>query len=148
MQGNLPVVWITSYEVKAIFTSVPADPAISIIKQHYNRTHNYIAGPYNTSPHCWNSVWKIPITSSKVKFYEQVHGEAMGSPISPTVANLFMESESKAIHTSTAPNTPWLWLRYVDDTFVIKQVQHREHILHHINSIDPHIPFTTEVPSS
>ena len=39
------------------------------------------------------------------KYYEQVHGAAMGSPISPFIANLFVEEfEVKAFNT--APNPP------------------------------------------
>ena len=39
------------------------------------------------------------------QFYEQVEGAAMGSPVSPIVANLCMEYlEQKAL--STAPNPP------------------------------------------
>ena len=39
------------------------------------------------------------------QFYEQVEGAAMGSPVSPIVANLYMEYlEQKAL--STAPNPP------------------------------------------
>ena len=35
-------------------------------------------------------------------YYKQAHGTAMGSPISPIVANLFMEeSETKAINTAS-----------------------------------------------
>ena len=38
------------------------------------------------------------------KYYEQVHGAAMGSPISTLIANLFMEEfEVKAL--SSAPHT-------------------------------------------
>ena len=52
------------------------------------------------------------------KYYEQVHGGVMGSSISPNVASLFMEEfEPKAI--STVPNPQRLWLRCMDDTFVI-----------------------------
>ena len=54
------------------------------------------------------------------KMFEQVKGAAMRSPISPTVANLFMEDlETKALATAPSPFT--LWKRFVDDTFIIIQ---------------------------
>ena len=36
---------ITSYDVKALFTSVPVQPAIQIVKQDYSRTPHYHKGP-------------------------------------------------------------------------------------------------------
>ena len=50
-----------------------------------------------------------------VCIYEQVHGAAMGSPISPLIAYLFME-EFKVKALSSCPQSPHLWLRYVDET--------------------------------
>ena len=42
----------------------------------------------------------------------------MGSPLSPIVANLYMEAfEERAL--KSAVQRPRVWLRYVDDTFVI-----------------------------
>ena len=41
------------------------------------------------------------------RFYEKTQGAAMGSPISPKVANLFMEDlEVQAINTSPNPPSP------------------------------------------
>ena len=60
----------------------------------------------------------------------------MGSPISPIVANLFtQEFEIKAINS--VPHPPRLYLRHVDNTFVIQMAGH-------INSTDQHIQFTQE----
>ena len=67
----------------------------------------------------------------------------MGSPISPIVANLYMENfEEKAI--STAPHPPYLWKRFVDDIFTIIESSQRRAFLDHINSIDKHIQFICE----
>ena len=54
-----------------------------------------------------------------------------------------MESfETKAF--SISPNSPNLWLRYVDDTFVVQKTSHKCEFLKHINSIHPYIKFTLE----
>ena len=75
-------------------------------------------------------------------FYERVEGAAMGSPVSPIVANLYMKYlEQKAL--STTP-TPRFWCRIVDDTFVIHKESNRQGFLQHINSVDPAIKFTVE----
>ena len=67
----------------------------------------------------------------------------MGSPISLTMANLFIEKfETKTL--STAPNPPSLWLRYVDDTFVIMITSHKSKFPNHINAVEPNIKFTVE----
>ncbi|VDO74593.1 unnamed protein product [Schistosoma margrebowiei] len=52
--------------------------------------------------------------------YRQEEGIAMGSPVYPIVANLFMHSlETSAIAKSVY--SPKLWLRYVDDIFIINK---------------------------
>ena len=76
------------------------------------------------------------------KYYEQVQGAAMGSPISPLIANILIE-EFEVQALSSFP-TPSLWLRFVDDTFVINKAEHSQELLQHINNQDPHIQFTVE----
>ena len=77
------------------------------------------------------------------KYFEQLKGAAMGSPISPIVANLYMESfEVETIRY--APHPPYLWKWFVDDTFTIIESLHKNEFLEHINSIDKHIQFTAE----
>ena len=77
------------------------------------------------------------------RFFEQLQGAAVGSPISPIVASLYMEDfETKAINT--AEYAPRIWKRYVDDTCVLIDSAKKESFLEHINNIDPHIQFTTE----
>ena len=67
----------------------------------------------------------------------------MGSPISPIVANLFMEDlETKAL--TTAPTPPTLWKRFVYDTFIIIQRSYKDSFLQHLNTIDDNIHFTCE----
>ena len=39
-----------------------------------------------------------------------------------------------------------LWLRFVDDTFVIQKAEHSQQLLHHINIQDQNIQFTVKEP--
>ena len=81
--------------------------------------------------------------SYKGKVYTQCHGAAMGSPVSPIVANLYMERfEQMAV--TTAPTPPYTWYRYVDDTFVVVSALAQDELTEHLNSLDDNIKFTTE----
>ena len=75
--------------------------------------------------------------------YKQVHGCAMGSPVSPIVANLCMEVvEELVINTSSV--APRVWKRYVDDSFVIIKKDAVSSFHDTLNSIHPKIAFTIE----
>ena len=135
-----------SYDVKALFTSVPTSKACIIIKQRLEEDEEL---KHRTSLSIENitSLLEFCITSTyfsfQGKFYEQVEGAPMGSPLSPIVANLYMESfEVGALRS--APHPPYLWKRFVDDTFTIWQSSQRDGFLEYLNSIDQHIQFTAE----
>ncbi len=67
----------------------------------------------------------------------------MGSPLSPVVANIFMENfENIAITTFKRP--PKIRKRYVDNTFVILSKYAARSFLGHINNINEAIQFTVD----
>ena len=73
-------------------------------------------------------------------------GAAMGSPLSPIVANIYMESlETRALETFRVK--PKLWVCYVDDTFVLWQhgEEQLETFHEHLNTQHSSIQFTKEV---
>ena len=81
------------------------------------------------------------------KYYKQKFGAAMGSPVSPVIANIFMEDfESTAIQT--APTPPKCWDRYVDDTYTIVVKDKVDELHAHINDIENSIKFTKEPESA
>ena len=137
---------MVSYDVEALFTSVPVESAISIIKKHLEEDkelHQRTAMTVKQISCLLEFCLKTTYFTFQGKMYEQVKGAAMGSPISPIVANLFMEDlETKAL--ATAPSTPKIWKRFVDDTFTIIQKAQKDVFLDHINSIDSNIHFTYE----
>ena len=137
---------LMSFDVKALLTSVPIQPAIHVIqklleedqdlKQRTSISVNHII---SLLEFCLESTY----FTFKGRFYEQQEGAAMGSPISPIVANLYMEDlETKAIQS--AQNPPSFWRRFVDDTLTIMKSSQIESFLQHLNSIDHHIQFTKE----
>ena len=116
-----PGEYLSSYDVSALFTSVQIDPALNIIKDLLEkdntlkeRTVLAVSDIILLLEFCLKNTY----FSFQGKFYEQVEGAAMASPVRSIVANLYMEYlEQKAL--STSPYPPRFWHRFVDDTFVI-----------------------------
>ena len=137
---------LSSYDVSALFTSVPIDPVLKVIKDLLvkdstlkDRTNMCVEDIVLLLEFCLKHTY----FSFQGQFFEQVEGAAMGSPVSPIVAKLYMEYlEQKAL--STAPHPPRFWHRFVDDTFVIHKEVNKQDFLQHINSVDPAIRFTVE----
>ena len=98
---------LSSYDVSALFTSVPVDPALNIIRDLLEKDHTLkertvlaVTDIIVLLEFCLKNTY----FSIQDQFYEQVEGAAMASPVSPIVANIYMEYlEQKAIvlpHTS------------------------------------------------
>ena len=76
-------------------------------------------------------------------FYKQIRGCAVGSPVSPIIANLYMgHFEREALSTFARP--PEIWYRYVDNTFTKLHEYDKDNFTNHLNSRDPYIQFTIE----
>ena len=98
---------IISYDEKALFTLVPIQPALTIIEKLLEedpglqqRTSMAVKNIVCLLEFCLRSTY----FTFQNQYYEQVEGAAMGSPISPKVANLYMENiETGAINTSPHP---------------------------------------------
>ena len=71
----------------------------------------------------------------------------MGSLVSPVIANIYMEySESLAIPSS--PTSIKWWFRCIDDVHSVTRKDQVNQLQEHLNSIDPHIKCTLELPGT
>ena len=78
------------------------------------------------------------------KHYKQLHGTAMGSPVSVVVAEIVMQHvEERAL--VTCRQTILLWLRYVDDTFTAIHKDEIDAFHDHLNEQNADIQFTKEI---
>ena len=78
------------------------------------------------------------------QYYDQIDGVAMGSPLGPVFANIFMcNFEEKWVMKNGAFRT--MWFRYVDDTFTLfPNKDTAVQFLTYLNTRHKNIQFTTE----
>ena len=79
------------------------------------------------------------------KHYIQVLGTAIGTRMAPSGACLFM-GRLEENFLSDAPKKPLIWLRYIDDVFLIwtHGEEELDNFIAHCNSRHPTIKFTAE----
>ena len=93
---------LVSFDVVSLFTSIPVDLAVHL-------AHNRLLNDTNLQDRT-----AIPVTFQYDHMhFRQIHGTAMGSPVSVIMANMVMEDlEERALTTLTNP--PLFWKRFVD----------------------------------
>ena len=140
---------MVSFDVCSLFTKVPIDEAMLIVAKKLEEDES-LGDRTSLTPSSICQLTELCLQTTYFqqngKLWEQCDGAAMGSPLSPVVANLYMEAfEQEAIER--ALDKPKLWVRYVDNTFVIWQhgQDKLESFLELLNNMRDPIKFTIEI---
>ena len=140
LQINTNNVVMASFDVKSLFTNIPLDETISIIvnKCFYNtsRFHGFTVDQFTR-------LLNLSVKNCHFLFdgvlYKQVDGVAMGSPLGPLFANIFLSFHEKSWLADCPSNfKPLFYRHYVDDCFLIFQsLDHVLPFLSYLNSRHP-----------
>ena len=141
---------MVSFDVKSLFTSIPVDLALSITKEGLQRDQN-LAERTNLSVDNILRLSDFVLNHNYFKYdgdhYKQIFGCAMGSPISPVLADLVMEKIEKTA-ISTFPYPPKWWFRFVDDSHACLKRDQVNEFHKHLNSINTNIQFTLKLENT
>ena len=113
--ANLSRKILVSYDVTSLFTNIPLQETIDIaINLIFNHNPNL-----NITRKELKKLFLFATSQTHFmfnsKFYNQIDGVAMGSPLAPVLANIFMDfHESKWLNEYNLRKLK-LYLRYVDD---------------------------------
>ena len=114
-----------SFDVSGIFTSIPVLTVLDIINRKFtehinqNRNENLLEHTYfipKAKDICL--VELVPnscVFSFQGNFYQQLQRATMDSPVSPVIANIYMEYFKEASLCPECPIPTSPWKRYVDD---------------------------------
>ena len=137
--------FMCSFDIKSLFTNVPLNETISICADYLYSD----AVPTVPSFSRDHFVSLMHWATSSVEFsfngimYQQHDGIAMGSPLGPILANIFVGFyEEKLFHEVFKP---LIYFRYVDDTFALFNTRVDYHsFLGRLNALHPALTFTHE----
>ena len=136
---------MVSLDVMSRFTNVPTDETLAVVRD------KLAADPLLEKRTCIpiDNLMEMLTFCVETTYFGmgsdmEEEGLAMGSPLSPVLANIYMKYFEEMALGSTSLK-PSMWLRYIDDTFILCPHQEDVQILFdHVNSIRPSIHFTME----
>ena len=116
-----PKLYMASLDVDSLFTNIPLDETIDIsIDSLYKDDENSPKIPKDVFRNLLTMATKESFFMFKNKFYKQTDGVAMGSPLGPALANIFMCSfENKWLKDCPLSLKPVFHRWYVYDMFVL-----------------------------
>ncbi|XP_073231504.1 uncharacterized protein [Porites lutea] len=135
---------LVSFDVKSLFTSIPLQLALHCTETAIQQSTVKLPLPTEDIMDLLNLCLTSTYFQYNGKHYKQLHGTAMGSPVSVVVAEIVMQHvEERAL--ATCRQTIPLWLRYVDDTFTAVHKDEIDAFHDHLNEQSADIQFTKEI---
>ena len=140
-------IYLASFDIKSLFTNIPLDETIQICTDQIFATNTTFM---NLNKKEFHNLLSLSVKDSVFlfndKYYKQVDGVAMGSPLGPTLANVFLCFHEVNWLSQCPPEfTPLYYRRYVDDCFLIfNDVTECKQFLDYLNSKHSNIEFTFE----
>ena len=137
--------FMVSYDVTSLFTNIPLEETIKLAVNLLFEANPNI----KISKTEMTELFRFATSQSHFlfdgNFYDQIDGVAMGSPLGPVLANLFMAVNEKD-WLESCDNPPSFYRRYVDDIFCLMNDEgHANDFLVYLNAKHPNIKFTMEI---
>ncbi len=129
-----------SHDVVSVFTNTPIDESLDMIRNRLIQDITLKDRPKLKVDDVMDLL-RFILTTTYFQFdgviYRQKFGTAMGSLVSPIVANLFMEFlEQHVIATAPMDIKPKLWKRYVDDILELMRKDKLDGLTEHMKQVD------------
>ena len=135
--------FVVSFDVESLFTNIPLEecravdyipkgnPDLQLTKSELRNLFNFATAKTHFL--------------FKGSFFGQIDGVAMGSPLAPVLANLFMGHHERIWLENYKASSILFYRRYVDDTFCLFDTEHDATLFFdYINDRHPNICFTME----
>lgn len=135
---------LISLDVVSLFTNIKIDLALDLIDNKFELIRPHTDIPKLNFIEILSFCLKSGYFSFNNKFYKQIDGIAMGSPLSPIIANIVMEALLDDISRSVSFNILFLKL-YVDDLFLCIPKDKVSEILSIFNNNIFGLEFTLEI---
>ena len=137
--------FMVSFDVESLFTNIPLEECIDLAVNYISEGNPDL----KLSKPELRSLFTVATAQTHFlfngSFYDQIDGVAMGSPLAPVLANLFMGHHEKLWLENFQCSKILFYRRYVDDTFCLFHSEHDAVIFFdYINSRHPNIRFTME----
>ena len=141
---NTDNVFMASFDITSLFTNIPL--TIDIIIQRLFNTSTHFQG---FSIPDFRKLLNLAVKNCHFLFdgsvYDQIDGVAMGWPLDPLFANIFLCShESTWLNSSPSDFKPLYYRRYVDCFVLFRSSDHVLAFLNYLNSQHRNINFTFE----
>ena len=137
--------FMVSFDVESLFTNIPLDETIKLAVNLILKVNKKVGIGEKDLTKLFEFATKQTHFSFNDVMYDQIDGVAMGSPLGPVLANLFMGShESKWLRDEKASEVLF-YRRYVDDIFCVFESESQvEDFFAFINAQHRNIRFTCE----